>query len=424
MGDEMKKTKIIFPLIFLLINPVAATYKDTKNHWAKSQIDYVKEKNIMVGYPNGNFMPDSYVKRSEAVSILTSITKEIQTGLEIHYRDVKKDDWYYKSLVNAVNMGYIIDGEKFFPNEYMTRRDFVIMISKAYMKSGSLKNFEDILLKDLELKEALKLLPELFSGYPDMTFRPDGYITRAEIATISKKILEDGYLKRKFVPVKQRVDEFQKEIKINKELEERRKSLLDLIEFIKAKENVDGELKRLLDSSYGISKTDDLNRILEAETELRNYLNNRPQNTNFSLNVNVFDEEANSISHKELFINNEPFKNGMRLNPGKYLLTVKSNGFKDENTYVEIDGMDKSVTVILKRESFDTVNINIDGKFATCENSTLKRGERYTINLNPPEGKKLLKFIVNGEEKDVEFIDKTYTAVANTDIIIKVVWTP
>lgn len=44
--------------------------KDYSGHWAEKEIDWVKEKGIMVGYPNGDFGPDTPMTRAEMATVM------------------------------------------------------------------------------------------------------------------------------------------------------------------------------------------------------------------------------------------------------------------------------------------------------------------------------------------------------------------
>jgi hypothetical protein len=61
-------------LIFALENEntsTKTTFKDVNNQfWAKGQINYLAEKNIIVGYPDGTFKPNNQLTRAQAAKCL------------------------------------------------------------------------------------------------------------------------------------------------------------------------------------------------------------------------------------------------------------------------------------------------------------------------------------------------------------------
>lgn len=425
LGDKMKKFSILIILCLVFLNARASEYIDTSRHWAKDSIDYVTDKNIMVGYPNKTFEPDKFVKRSEAVTILTKLTGVEEKFTSIHFLDVGESDWFYKSINSAINYGYILVGDFFNPHDYMNRRDFAIMFSKAYMNSGEAVPYSDTGFMDDELKESLKLLPGFFSGYKDRSFKGDRYISRAEVATLCKKIMEEGYSKRRVTPLES--EEIITEDEKNKSFiieatENQRKKLRYLINNYSYLEAQDAYLKKLLQTAEEIASKDDLKEMIGIEKEIDNYLLKKTKRNEFYLNVDVYSEDGSPIYGADLTINQDSFVNKSTLKNGKYLLKVNYNGYKAEQTFVEIDGEDKNITIILKKEKNEMVRIEVLGKYAKVENEMVKSGSRYTVYLNPPAGVELKKFVVNGSEKNVEFINDSFTGVATKYVKIVVEW--
>jgi len=111
------------------------TFSDIENHWAKLFIESMAAKNVVDGYSDGTFRPGNNVTRAE-------FSKMILKGLEVQlvkyngeFKDVKANDWYADYLATMKKLG-------------------------------------------------------LAEGYDDGTFRPDKYITRAEIAVILSNVLD------------------------------------------------------------------------------------------------------------------------------------------------------------------------------------------------------------------------------------------
>jgi len=40
-------------------------FKDIGSHWAKQEIEFITDKGIMNGYPDGTFQPDKALTRAE-----------------------------------------------------------------------------------------------------------------------------------------------------------------------------------------------------------------------------------------------------------------------------------------------------------------------------------------------------------------------
>ena len=76
-------------------------------------IKFLKERNVLSGYPDGSFRPKQFVSRAEALKILfTTLDKaEIKTSMPtISFPDLQKEDWYYefayKALQKEIIQGY------------------------------------------------------------------------------------------------------------------------------------------------------------------------------------------------------------------------------------------------------------------------------------------------------------------------------
>ncbi|MFA6992435.1 MAG: S-layer homology domain-containing protein [Candidatus Gracilibacteria bacterium] len=103
-----------FPLIILfflaLSTPVfAATFPDVlENHENFAAIEYLREKGIINGYPDGNFGPDNPVNRAEATKIITGAFAIPTDGeYEILFPDVLDSAWYFKYVMGAREAGLI-----------------------------------------------------------------------------------------------------------------------------------------------------------------------------------------------------------------------------------------------------------------------------------------------------------------------------
>ncbi len=51
-------------------------FKDIEHHWAKKDIIYLAERQIMKGYPDNSFQPEKYMTRGEIANILCKIIKD------------------------------------------------------------------------------------------------------------------------------------------------------------------------------------------------------------------------------------------------------------------------------------------------------------------------------------------------------------
>ncbi len=155
------------------------------------------KEGYIIGYPDGQFRPDDFTKRSEIASIIYKTLYPEYTGNYNNiFNDISTSDWYYKyvldlSELNVIN-GYP-DGN-YNPYNYITRAEVCSIIHKALYSDyvGSNNNIYTDIDQDKWYYKYVLDLSELglVNGYDDDTFRPNNYITRAEIVTFMNNVLE------------------------------------------------------------------------------------------------------------------------------------------------------------------------------------------------------------------------------------------
>lgn len=182
--------------------------KDIFGNEHSTHISYIK------GYPDGSVKPDGKITREEMTSVLYRITSHeyekpfIADGSK--FADVTSDRWSAHDIEYMADKEIITgypDGE-FKPQNNLTRAEFASLIYRfAGLKTVDSQNpFDDLDEEHWAYKNILSLVHSgLIDGYEDGTFRPENEITRAEVMTVVNKILGrnplDSYVKTlKFEP--------------------------------------------------------------------------------------------------------------------------------------------------------------------------------------------------------------------------------
>lgn len=164
--------------------------------WAFSEINEIRGRGIIQGYPDGSFRPNAPVTRGEFSKMLVGILN-IPTGNAngSSFYDVNVSEWYSPFVESAKNYikWYKDDrGNTFNPNEGALRADIIVALVKAKgwdpnsAELSYIRNFNDyssILTEDRNYL-ALAVGKNLVQGYPDNTFSPSGVVTRAETARL------------------------------------------------------------------------------------------------------------------------------------------------------------------------------------------------------------------------------------------------
>ena len=170
----------------------------SSSHWALASVEFLKEKQWINGYEDGTFRPDNNITRAEYAKLILTVFG-IKEGGQADFSDVSKDAWY-APFVAAAQANGIINGAdgNFFPDKNLTRQDAAVIICRILDKASSEKlSFADSEnIADYAIS-AVSYLSELgvINGYGDNTFKPEGYITRAEISKIIYTLNEKGGIK-------------------------------------------------------------------------------------------------------------------------------------------------------------------------------------------------------------------------------------
>jgi hypothetical protein len=179
-----------------------------ENDWFYNAVNYVNAAGIMVGTSDGTegssstFDPYLETTRGMIVTILYNIENQPEVTTGTTFEDVLSETWYYDAVVwgseNEIVKGF--SQEIFKPNDNVTREQLAAILYRyaAYkgydtMESGDLSNYED----DGEISTwALHnvrwaVAEKLILGLTDSTLDAKGYATRAQVATIIMRFLQN-----------------------------------------------------------------------------------------------------------------------------------------------------------------------------------------------------------------------------------------
>lgn len=100
----MKKVIGLFMTLFLLFGSLsvsaagAPTFSDTQGHWGEAYIKTIAEKGIISGYPDGTFKPDKNVTRAELAKIIADAFDLSEENTLEEFTDISSAQWYYPYL--------------------------------------------------------------------------------------------------------------------------------------------------------------------------------------------------------------------------------------------------------------------------------------------------------------------------------------
>lgn len=206
MIRKISVISIIFVLILTMTANAFAFYTDIEDNWAKDDIMFATNTlEVFKGYTDGTFKPEEYISRSEFCTILAracvklGMVKESYTS-KMNYRDLSVKNWSYTYIITLYEyINYfeadafekIFPGESFNPQQSITRREVVQLVSK-FCKYSILDNeieFDDVKSDD-DFYNEIKVLYNagILQGFTDNTMKLDNILSRAESAAIIKRI--------------------------------------------------------------------------------------------------------------------------------------------------------------------------------------------------------------------------------------------
>lgn len=193
-------------LVFLLIGSIsnvglvkaAEVFNDLGNvQWAKDEIYYLNERNIVNGTGNGKFSPNVNIKREQAaIMLVRALYPNEVSSTKLKFPDVKPGNFYYNAIAVAVDHGLIngFDDGTFRPTEPITRAQTAKILALAYNLKGTNANFTDLNQAPWAIDYIQALASNnIVNGYKDNTFKPNNQITRAEFSVSLARCLDDKF---------------------------------------------------------------------------------------------------------------------------------------------------------------------------------------------------------------------------------------
>ncbi|HEY9666529.1 MAG TPA: S-layer homology domain-containing protein [Coleofasciculaceae cyanobacterium] len=184
-----------------------ATFPDIQGNWARSFIEALAERDIIVGFPDGTFRPNEPVTRAQFAAM---IRKAFETAAERpgkDFVDVPANYWGYEAIQEAYRMGFLegYPNDVFIPEQNIPRVQVLVslvtgldiptpdqaetILAKTYQDAAQIPAFA-------RPKVAAATLNQLVVNYPNLAFlNPNQNATRADVAAfIYQALVEAGRL--------------------------------------------------------------------------------------------------------------------------------------------------------------------------------------------------------------------------------------
>ncbi len=161
----------------------------------KPTVETGSHYNYIMGYPDGTFRPQNNITRAEVAAIIYRILSADSRNTFMTtvngFTDVSPDAWYNQSVSTLARAG-ILEGYPdgtFRPNSPITRAEMATVISRFTNITGGTARFSDVATHWALSYIATAADNGWVNGYPDGTFKPNNYITRAETVTMVNRLL-------------------------------------------------------------------------------------------------------------------------------------------------------------------------------------------------------------------------------------------
>ena len=174
-------------------------FADMQDHWANDAVTYLKRSGISNG-SNGNFLPDTNISRQEFAVLLARYLGSSQdhSSVQLPFADTNEiASWALNGAKAMYSLGIIKgssdgSGKLYFnPTANVSRQEAVTMLGRLTEKGyaqGALK-FTDSSAIQSWAAEYVSTLSTMgiLTGFSDGSFRPNGAMTRAQVATVLYK---------------------------------------------------------------------------------------------------------------------------------------------------------------------------------------------------------------------------------------------
>ncbi|MEK0317282.1 S-layer homology domain-containing protein [Cohnella sp. 56] len=150
----------------------------------------------MIGYPDGSFKPARGVSRAELAVVLTRTMEQRETGGKaIAFKDVSAKHWAAAGIRTAAAQGWMkgYDGGAFKPEGQVTRAELAQALSNLYgwkAPASGAAPFSDTGTHWAGEAIAAVRAQGIMQGYEDGAFRPNQAVTRAEAVKVFNQLLK------------------------------------------------------------------------------------------------------------------------------------------------------------------------------------------------------------------------------------------
>ena len=189
----------------VIVKDNSKTFSDVDGaSWYGDSVTFVTARSIFNGNGDGTFAPTATMNRAMAAQILYNLDGSAKAGDGTSFSDVKAGDWFNGAVGWASGLGVITGyNGAYAPLDAVTRQDLVTILYRYAKAAGydvsvgssvNLLSYADGAdVKDYAA-EAMRwaIANGIIGGYTDGTLRPRNMATRAEVAAIMQRMVQNA----------------------------------------------------------------------------------------------------------------------------------------------------------------------------------------------------------------------------------------
>lgn len=187
---EMPKSEVTVKVEFEPLPEVA----DPNDTGVADWLDTVNHNSYLSGYPDSTFRPSGNMTRAEVAQMFYNLLLNKDVAVTVSFSDVKAGSWYETAVNTLASLGIVtgVSKDQFVPERAITRAEFTAIAMRfAKLDQTGTNIFSDVKQSDWFYKYVVGSIQNgWITGYSDGTFRPNNTITRAEVTTITNRMLD------------------------------------------------------------------------------------------------------------------------------------------------------------------------------------------------------------------------------------------
>lgn len=178
------------------------SFADIDRHWAREAIQFVVERKLFNGISETIFSPDTSMTRGMFATVLGRLAKANADEFKSQFLDVDNDAWFAGSIAWAAENGIVkgVGNNKFAPDMPITREQLCVMIIR-YADFADLKLTDKVIETSFADSDSISIWAAdavstaqragLIKGRDENKFDPQNAVTRAEVAVILQRLIEN-----------------------------------------------------------------------------------------------------------------------------------------------------------------------------------------------------------------------------------------